>query len=83
MMTHSFLEHVNVTVRDPKATAELYRDLFGWKIRWFGKGIHDGDVYHVGDEKSYVAVYSLGGNDRSCSSRTMSPSARAAPPRRA
>jgi len=63
MMTHSFLEHVNVTVRDPKATAELYRDLFGWNIRWSGKGIHDGDVYHVGDENSYVAVYSLGGSD--------------------
>ena len=59
-MASSFLEHVNVTVRDPRATAELYCDLFGWKVRWSGKGIHDGDVYHVGDENSYVAVYSLG-----------------------
>lgn len=63
-MTPSFLEHVNVTVRDPQATAELYRDLFGWTIRWSGKGIHDGDVCHVGDAHSYVAVYSRGGTDQ-------------------
>lgn len=60
-MAPSFLEHVNITVRDPQATAELYCDLFGWNIRWSGKGIHDGDVYHVGGENSYIAVYSLGG----------------------
>lgn len=64
-MARSFLEHVNITVRDPRATAELYRDLFGWKIRWSGKAIYDGEVYHVGDEESYVAVYSLGGTGES------------------
>ncbi|HPF35479.1 VOC family protein [bacterium] len=63
MTKSSFLEHVNITVRNPRATAELYRDLFGWTIRWSGKGIHDGDVYHVGDAGSYIAVYSRGGSD--------------------
>lgn len=59
-MAGAYLEHVNVTVRDPRATAELYCELFGWKVRWSGQGIHGGNVYHVGDDDSYVAVYSLG-----------------------
>jgi len=62
-MARVFLEHVNITVSDPRATAEMYKDLFGWHIRWSGKAIHDGDVYHVGEENSYIAVYSLGGSD--------------------
>ncbi len=60
--SRSFLEHVNVTVTNPGATAELYIGLFGWKVRWSGKGIHDGNVIHVGDDDSYVALYSLGGD---------------------
>ena len=62
-MSPSFLEHVNVTGSDPEATAHMYVELFGWKIRWSGKGIHDGDVFHVGDDDTYVAVYSMGGTD--------------------
>ncbi len=27
------LEHVNVTVEDPDATAKLFEDLFGWHVR--------------------------------------------------
>jgi catechol 2,3-dioxygenase-like lactoylglutathione lyase family enzyme len=62
-MARTYLEHVNVTVTDPKATAELYCRLFGWEIRWSGPAIHDGETYHVGGKDSYVAVYSLGGAD--------------------
>ncbi|PIV81527.1 glyoxalase [bacterium CG17_big_fil_post_rev_8_21_14_2_50_64_8] len=58
----SFLEHVNITVGDPQATAELLCRIFGWKIRWSGPAIHDGLTYHVGGENSYIAVYSLGGS---------------------
>lgn len=52
------LEHVNVTVRDPKATAQRLVDLFDWHVRWHGSAIHGGTTYHVGDDDSYVAVYS-------------------------
>ncbi|SLN14051.1 VOC family protein [Roseisalinus antarcticus] len=59
------LEHVNVTVTDPDATAALLCDLFGWTVRWSGGAIHDGRSVHVGDEGSYVVVYAApGGADR-------------------
>lgn len=55
----SYLEHVNVTVRDPKVTAQLLIDLFGWHIRWEGSAMEGrGYTVHVGTDTSYVAVYS-------------------------
>lgn len=51
------LEHVNVTVKDPKATAALLKDLFGWKTRWDGTAINGGYTVHVGGEDSYLALY--------------------------
>lgn len=57
-MSESFLEHVNITVRDPQVTAKLYCALFGWRIRWEGDSIHGGTSLHVGGENSYVALYS-------------------------
>ena len=57
----SYLEHVNVTVSDPEATAKMLSDLFGWRIRWHGEAIDNGVTYHVGGDNSYVAVYSKGG----------------------
>lgn len=54
------LEHVNVTVSDPKATAALLIDLFGWKIRWEGAGMQTGYTVHVGSDESYVALFSFG-----------------------
>ncbi|WP_071673037.1 VOC family protein [Nioella nitratireducens] len=60
-MSTAFLEHVNVTVTDPKATAQLLCDLFGWRIRWQGDAISGGYSVHVGNDDSYVAVYSQGG----------------------
>ena len=50
------LEHVNVTVADPDATAEMLIDLFGWRIRWQGDAIHGGRTIHVGGDDDYVAV---------------------------
>ncbi|KAA9008906.1 VOC family protein [Histidinibacterium aquaticum] len=59
------LEHVNLTVEDPDATAAMLCDLFGWHVRWAGGAIHDGRSVHVGGEDSYLAVYSgPGGPDR-------------------
>ena len=50
------LEHVNVTVSDPQKSANMLCALFGWKIRWHGQ-TPMGLTYHVGTEKSYIAVY--------------------------
>ena len=52
------LEHVNVTVADTKATADWMGDVFGWRVRWEGDSIHGGYSMHVGEETSYVALYS-------------------------
>ena len=61
-MTHASLEHVNVTVSDPKATADMLCTLFDWHIRWHGDAKDNGTTYHVGNETSYLAVYSKGGH---------------------
>lgn len=63
-MTQATLEHVNVTVSDATATAELLCRLFDWQIRWTGDAIDGGISYHVGGADSYVAVYSKGGREK-------------------
>lgn len=59
-MATAFLEHVNVTVSDPAKTAERLADWFGWTIRWHGPAKDGGTSYHVGNNASYLAVYSTG-----------------------
>lgn len=51
------LEHANVTVADPAATAAWMEKVFGWHIRWQGGSIDDGHSIHVGTTDSYVALY--------------------------
>jgi len=51
------LEHVNVTVADPKATAARWSALFDWHIRWEGKALNGGYTVHVGTEQDYMALY--------------------------
>ncbi|MBL4813525.1 MAG: VOC family protein [Rhodobacteraceae bacterium] len=55
------LEHVNVTVADPKATAAVLIDLFDWHIRWEGPSMTEGYTVHVGDKDSYVALFAKPG----------------------
>ena len=57
-MSAPFLEHVNFTVSDPTATAKRLVNWFGWEVRWMGEAKAGGTTYHVGNESSYVAVYS-------------------------
>ena len=57
------IEHLNVTVADPDATAAMLIDLFGWHIRWQGSAIHGGRTIHVGSGDDYLAVYT-GPGDR-------------------
>lgn len=51
------LEHLNMTVSDPKATAAWIERIFGWKIRWEGPGMQTGYTVHIGSENSYVALF--------------------------
>ena len=57
-MTQTMLEHVNFTVPDAKASAQLMCDLFGWKVRWQGPAKGDGFTVHVGSDDAYLALYS-------------------------
>jgi catechol 2,3-dioxygenase-like lactoylglutathione lyase family enzyme len=52
-----YLEHVNITVTNPKASAEILCKLFDWHIRWQGKALETGYSVHVGDDASYLALY--------------------------
>lgn len=54
------LEHVNITVSNPKSTADMLRTLFGWHIRWEGPSMDNGYTVHVGNKHSYVALYAPG-----------------------
>ncbi|WP_309472524.1 MULTISPECIES: VOC family protein [Rhodobacterales] len=55
----SHLEHVNITVSNPKATARMLEQLFDWRIRWEGAAMGGaGYTLHVGTEDSYIAIYS-------------------------
>lgn len=54
------LEHVNITVSDPKATAAMLINLFDWHIRWEGASMHDGYTVHVGTDTQYIALYDTG-----------------------
>ena len=56
----ALLEHTNLTVKDPDATAAWMCDLFGWHIRWSGAAIQDGRTVHVGSEDRYLALYTPG-----------------------
>ena len=56
------LEHVNVTVRDSVATAEVLGRLFGWQIRWQGPAKMGGFTVHLGDAEQYLALYAPPGD---------------------
>lgn len=51
------LEHTNLTVSDPDATAAWMGDVFGWQVRWSGPAKDDGYTVHVGGEGDYLALY--------------------------
>lgn len=55
------LEHVNLTVSDPSATAAWLSEVFGWQVRWRGAAIHGGETVHVGGENFYAALYAQPG----------------------
>lgn len=54
------LEHVNITVPDAHDTAGQLCALFGWHVRWSGTARDNGHSVHVGDDDSYLALYTPG-----------------------
>lgn len=52
-----YLEHVNITVPNPRGIANALCRLFGWHVRWEGEAKDNGYSVHVGDDKSYLALY--------------------------
>ncbi|WP_424985874.1 VOC family protein [Microbulbifer sp. S227A] len=56
----AMLEHTNLTVSDPDATAAWMCDLFGWHVRWSGAAMQSGRTVHVGTDSHYLALYSPG-----------------------
>ena len=56
-MKQAYLEHTNLTVKDPDQLAALFSRLFDWKIRWRGAALNDGLTVHVGSDESYLALY--------------------------
>ena len=56
-MSKFYLEHANVTVKDPDASAALLCRLFDWKVRWQGDAMDTGRTVHVGSDESYIAFY--------------------------
>lgn len=52
------LEHINMSVFDPKRTAAMLCRLFGWSIRWEGPSMDEGYTVHVGSASHYLALYS-------------------------
>jgi catechol 2,3-dioxygenase-like lactoylglutathione lyase family enzyme len=56
-MSHGRIEHVNLTVTDVDRSAALFEKLLGWRQRWRGPAINDGETIHIGDEATYLALY--------------------------
>lgn len=52
------IEHVNITTSNNRKTAAMLCAVFGWHIRWEGPSKLGGHSIHVGNETSYIAVYS-------------------------
>ncbi len=59
------MEHVNITVTNPDETAERLIRWFGWHVRWAGAAKNNGRTVHVGNETSYIALYSSGNTQAS------------------
>ena len=57
IMPSGTIEHANLTVSDPQRSATLFANLCGWHERWRGPTQSGGETIHVGNDKSYLALY--------------------------
>jgi len=51
------VEHVNLTVSDIERSSALLQQLLGWHERWRGEAMSGGETIHVGEEITYLALY--------------------------
>ncbi len=51
------IEHANLTVSDIDRSSALFQKLLGWHERWRGPARDGGETIHVGDETTYLALY--------------------------
>jgi catechol 2,3-dioxygenase-like lactoylglutathione lyase family enzyme len=58
IMSHGRIEHVNLTVSDAERSARLFAQLLGWHERWHGDSKMGGRTIHLGEENTYLALYS-------------------------
>ena len=56
-MSQGRIEHVNLTVTDIARSAALFEKLLGWRQRWRGAAMNGGETIHVGEEDTYLALY--------------------------
>jgi len=56
-MPQGRIEHVNLTVSDIERSAALFEKLLGWHQRWRGPAINGGETIHVGENETYLALY--------------------------
>ena len=56
-MSQGRIEHVNITVTDIERSAVLFERLLGWKPRWRGEAMNGGETIHVGEDDTYLALY--------------------------
>jgi catechol 2,3-dioxygenase-like lactoylglutathione lyase family enzyme len=56
-MSQGRIEHVNLTVTDIERSAALFESLLGWRQRWRGEAMSGGEAIHVGEESTYLALY--------------------------
>ncbi len=52
-----YIEHANFTVTDLDRSIAFYTDLFGWRVRWRGTTNAGTPAAHVGDDRSYFALF--------------------------
>lgn len=52
-----YLEHVNLSVSDLERSIRFYRTLFDLELRWRGHSAGGRAEAHVGDEKTYLALF--------------------------
>ena len=52
-----FLEHVNLTVADLQRSVDFYTRVFGFAVRWQGETSDGKPAAHVGDDRSYLALF--------------------------
>ena len=59
-MSQGRIEHVNLTVTDIERSAALFAKLLGWRQRWRGEARNGGETIHVGEDTTYLALYTDG-----------------------